>query len=76
MAILPTTAAKKVRCPKCGGMSYYSPQNVFRPFCSERCKLFDLGAWANNEYSIAGSPTEAPLLEDSEGLPPIGRHLQ
>ena len=29
------------------------PENVFRPFCSERCKMIDLGAWAESEYSIA-----------------------
>ena len=28
------------------------PENAFRPFCSERCKMIDLGAWAESEYSI------------------------
>ncbi len=34
-------------CPRCGEMSQWE-DNAFRPFCSERCKLIDLGAWAND----------------------------
>ncbi|MDR1275085.1 MAG: DNA gyrase inhibitor YacG [Candidatus Accumulibacter sp.] len=41
-----------VRCPQCGGESLWSPENPFRPFCSERCKLIDLGAWASDSYRI------------------------
>ena len=36
-------------CPRCGEPSVWEG-NEFRPFCSERCKLIDLGAWANDEY--------------------------
>ena len=36
-----------VRCPHCGGDSVYAPSNPYRPFCSERCKNYDLGAWAS-----------------------------
>ncbi len=41
--------------------------NEFRPFCSERCKLLDLGAWIEEEYSL---PTETSELseEDMEKL--------
>ena len=35
-----------VACPQCGGKSVYAPSNPYRPFCSERCKNLDLGAWA------------------------------
>lgn len=38
-------------------MSIYSPANPYRPFCSERCKLMDLGAWSSEEFRM---PTEAP----------------
>lgn len=48
---------RTVRCPQCGGPSAYSPENRFRPFCSERCKLIDLGHWANESYRI---PVEEP----------------
>ena len=50
-------------CPRCGEMSQWE-NNAFRPFCSERCKLIDLGAWANDEYRL---PTQdAPQAENSE----------
>lgn len=45
---------KRVRCPQCGAMSEYATDNPSRPFCSERCKLIDLGAWAEERYSIPG----------------------
>ena len=43
---------KIVKCPQGGGPSEYSPENPSRPFCSERCKLIDLGEWASNGYAI------------------------
>ena len=45
-------------CPTCKKAIEYSTKNKFRPFCSERCKLVDLGEWANETNSI---PAEAPL---------------
>ncbi|HEY6420981.1 MAG TPA: DNA gyrase inhibitor YacG [Candidatus Binataceae bacterium] len=41
-----------MRCPTCGKPSERSPQNKYRPFCSERCQLVDLGTWASEEYKI------------------------
>ncbi|ENV10864.1 MULTISPECIES: DNA gyrase inhibitor YacG [Acinetobacter] len=38
-------------CPRCGEASTWEG-NQFRPFCSERCKLIDLGAWASDEYKL------------------------
>jgi endogenous inhibitor of DNA gyrase (YacG/DUF329 family) len=46
-----------VRCPQCGGDSVYGPENPFRPFCSERCKNIDLGAWASESFRV---PDETP----------------
>jgi endogenous inhibitor of DNA gyrase (YacG/DUF329 family) len=43
--------------PACGGDSVYSPANRYRPFCSERCKQIDLGAWASEDFRM---PAEAP----------------
>jgi uncharacterized protein len=43
---------KRVACPKCGTLTEYSPQNKWRPFCSERCRLIDLGKWASDEYRL------------------------
>ena len=49
---------KRVVCPTCSGVSVYGPSNAFRPFCSERCKGIDLGAWASESFKM---PVEAPL---------------
>jgi endogenous inhibitor of DNA gyrase (YacG/DUF329 family) len=49
---------KQVKCPTCGQFAAWSEHNVFRPFCSERCKLIDLGAWATDSYAIAGRTEE------------------
>jgi uncharacterized protein len=46
------TPVKTVRCPGCGGLSVYGPQNPYRPFCSERCKQMDLGAWASESFKL------------------------
>lgn len=48
---------KKIKCPQCGGPSIWDKDNSSRPFCSDRCKLIDLGAWANEEYPIPASPS-------------------
>ncbi len=44
--------AKKIKCPHCGKETEYAPTNSFRPFCSERCKLIDLGQWADESYRV------------------------
>lgn len=44
-----------VLCPTCGKRVKWSAKNEFRPFCSERCKLIDLGAWASEQHRIPGS---------------------
>ncbi len=49
-----TTPARKVPCPTCGKPVEWRPENRFRPFCSERCKQIDLGAWASETYKIPG----------------------
>jgi len=43
---------KEVKCPTCQGKSTLADSNPYRPFCTERCKLIDLGAWAAEEYKI------------------------
>lgn len=45
-------AAKTVRCPACAGPSLYAPGNRYRPFCSERCRHMDLGAWASEQFRM------------------------
>lgn len=42
-----------VICPQCGKEHKWDSSNRFRPFCSERCKMIDLGKWANEEYRVS-----------------------
>jgi len=51
-----------VKCPHCGKRAEYSG-NEFRPFCSERCKLLDFGAWIDGEFRL---PTESPELTEED----------
>jgi len=55
-------AVKTAPCPTCGKHSPFSPKNPFRPFCSERCKLIDLGQWATENYRIPD--TTVPLDDE------------
>jgi hypothetical protein len=56
-----------VACPTCGKRTEYEG-NEFRPFCTERCKLLDFGAWADEEYALptAGTALSAEDLEQIE----------
>ncbi|MDR3371173.1 DNA gyrase inhibitor YacG [Rhodoferax sp.] len=55
-ATSPSFPEKWVTCPHCGGSSLYAASNVFRPFCSERCKQLDLGAWASEQFAVPSAP--------------------
>ena len=64
----PSIPIKIVRCPACGGDSLYSANNSFRPFCSNRCKNIDFGAWASEAFRV---PTEAPPEDAIFGDPKL-----
>ena len=49
-------AGRLVKCPGCGGPSVYAPDNPYRPFCSQRCKNNDFGAWASERYAVPAKP--------------------
>ena len=73
----PAHPARRVACPGCGKPVEYSPENPWRPFCSERCRLSDLGAWAAESYRIPlrGEAADDPPDAGGEGgegspLPP------
>ena len=51
-----------VSCPTCKKEVKWVEDSKWRPFCSNRCKLIDLGAWADEEYSIASS--EPNVIDD------------
>lgn len=52
-----------VKCPTCKKEIRWNLENTYRPFCCERCQLFDLGAWAEQKYSIISETQEIPLDE-------------
>ena len=56
------------KCPTCGREIQWGTSR-FRPFCSERCRLVDLGAWFSGQRSIPGD--EAPVQDagESDGAP-------
>lgn len=62
----PVAASRQVVCPACSGPSLYSSANPWRPFCSERCKQHDLGAWASEEFRM---PADAPPDDAPYGDP-------
>lgn len=47
---------EKISCPSCDKANTWHTENPYRPFCSDRCKLIDLGEWANESRAIAGEP--------------------
>lgn len=49
---LTNNVLRKVHCPQCAVTMFYDTGNPYRPFCSERCKLIDLGQWATGAYRI------------------------
>jgi len=52
--------APRVRCPTCRREVAFTPESTFRPFCSERCRMVDLGAWFAEERAIPGESATAP----------------
>lgn len=49
-----------VNCPTCGTEVAWRPENKWKPFCSERCKLIDLGEWATEKFRVP--------VQESDGL--------
>ena len=56
---------KTIACPYCKKPVPWTEASVYRPFCSERCKLIDLGAWADGSYSI---PTSDTSIDEDETI--------
>ena len=54
----PPRDARTVACPACGKKALFAPSNPFRPFCSKRCRVSDLGGWASESYRIPAKPGE------------------
>lgn len=47
-----------VNCPQCGKIVIWNSTHRYRPFCSERCKMIDLGQWAAESYRIPEKDSE------------------
>lgn len=58
--------ATVVDCPTCGKKVEWIEQNKYRPFCSERCKKIDLGAWAEEKYTIPAAPPDEDIDEEGD----------
>lgn len=61
---------KIVKCPTCQKPVEWSESSTFRPFCSDRCRLIDLGEWASEKHAIPDEPIssteERRFVIDSE----------
>ncbi len=56
-------------CPNCEKPTRLDENNLYRPFCSERCKLIDLGQWADESYKIP-----EPNFPDLDSKKPTIKH--
>ncbi|MGB6686887.1 MAG: DNA gyrase inhibitor YacG [Terracidiphilus sp.] len=55
-------SVKVLRCPTCGDL--VQPGDEDFPFCSDRCRLIDLGKWATGAYKISSPVLDPEVLED------------
>lgn len=53
----------EIKCPQCRKTTTWK-DNPDRPFCSNRCRLIDLGQWSDESYRIKG-PSQQPEPEDN-----------
>ncbi len=61
-----TKAVTTVKCPTCQTPVKWAPTSEFRPFCSDRCKLIDLGEWASEARRIPGDELPPTANESSD----------
>lgn len=54
----------KVKCPTCSKPVEWIESEKYKPFCSERCKLIDLGEWAAERHAIPGKSVEEELMSE------------
>ncbi len=62
---------QKIPCPTCGKETIWSKENPYRPFCSDRCKLIDLGEWASETRKIPGEPVDPNSNLNFDDIPKI-----
>jgi endogenous inhibitor of DNA gyrase (YacG/DUF329 family) len=65
-----TSPVRIVKCPQCGVPVEWTPASKYRPFCSERCRTLDLGAWAAEAYRVpAAEPDDDAQASDDKAGP-------
>jgi hypothetical protein len=68
--VVTLAAPRFVSCPRCGRPVEWAAASRWRPFCSQRCKTTDLGAWAAEAYRVpVVDPTES---DESSTASPAG----
>ncbi len=60
------TRIKALRCPTC--RTLVTAEDPEFPFCSDRCRVIDLGKWASEAYRISSPVHDPELLDELEGL--------
>ena len=55
-----------IKCPTCDKENTWKIENTFRPFCSERCKMIDLGEWASETRKIPSEPVDLDLSAEEQ----------
>jgi uncharacterized protein len=62
--------AREVTCPTCKRPALFTPENAWRPFCSQRCRGEDLGAWASEQFRVAApGEVNADGVMGADGAP-------
>jgi len=65
-----TAEVRCVSCPRCGAQVPWVPASRYRPFCSERCRTVDLGAWATERYRVAALESDEAVADAPPPEPP------
>ncbi|MFW5451826.1 MAG: DNA gyrase inhibitor YacG [Methylophagaceae bacterium] len=60
---------KKVNCPQCSKLVAWQDKQQWKPFCSERCKLIDLGDWASEDHRIPDTSSQSEQFDLDEFNP-------
>ena len=64
------------KCPTCKQPVEWGPQSPYRPFCSKRCRLIDLGGWLDGSHHIPGAELDGEQLTRLEqDIPPANDDL-
>lgn len=61
-----TSSPAVVTCPTCKKPVNWIQEQIYRPFCSQRCRLIDLGDWATEAHKIPGDPLSFETGDDLE----------